>query len=87
MPPTSCATRPTWASTPRLATEAVASGAGREQVVAELEAAAERQITGVPAFVIDDVHLIPGAQDVETMRLMLTRIHAKAQKSPADLRR
>ena len=60
-----------------LAGEAVATGAGREQLVADLEAAAERQITGVPAFVIEDLHLIPGAQDVDTMRTLLTRIHAK----------
>jgi len=60
-----------------LAGEAIATGAGRDRVVADLEAAAERQITGVPAFVIEDAHLIPGAQDVETMRALLTRIHAK----------
>ena len=60
-----------------LAGEAVASGAGRDQVVADLEAAADRQITGVPAFVIEDAHLIPGAQDVDTMRNLLSRIHAK----------
>lgn len=60
-----------------LAGEAVATGAGRDAVVADLEAAAERQITGVPAFVIEDAHLIPGAQDVDTLRNLLTRIHAK----------
>jgi predicted DsbA family dithiol-disulfide isomerase len=60
-----------------LAGEAVAAGAGREQVEDDLRAAAERQITGVPAFVIDDAHLIPGAQDIDTLRTLLTRIHAK----------
>ncbi len=60
-----------------LAGEAVATGAGRDAVVADLEAAAERDITGVPAFVIEDAHLIPGAQDVDTLRNLLTRIHAK----------
>ena len=60
-----------------LAGEAIATGAGRDAVVADLEAAADRQITGVPAFVIEDAHLIPGAQDVDTMRNLLSRIHAK----------
>ena len=61
-----------------LAGEAVATGAGRDAVVRDLEAAAERQITGVPAFVLDDRALIPGAQDVETLRAMITRIRDKA---------
>ncbi|MGK2928724.1 MAG: DsbA family oxidoreductase [Acidimicrobiales bacterium] len=60
-----------------LAGEAVATGAGREGVVADLEAAADRQITGVPAFVIEDKHLIPGAQDVHTLRTMITRLREK----------
>lgn len=60
-----------------LAGEAVATGAGDDQVAADVVAAAERDITGVPAFVIDDAHLIPGAQDVETLRNLLTRIHAR----------
>ena len=61
-----------------LAAEAVATGAGRDAVVRDLEAAAERQITGVPAFVLDDRAIIPGAQDVDTLRAMITRIRAKA---------
>lgn len=58
-----------------LAGEAVATGAGREAVVRDLEAAADKDITGVPAFVIEDAALIPGAQDVETMQQILTRMH------------
>ena len=60
-----------------LAAEAVASNAGRAQVAADLDAAAERQITAVPTFVIEDRAVIPGAQDIETMRLMITRIRDK----------
>lgn len=60
-----------------LAGEAVASGAGREGVARDLEAAADRQITGVPAFVIEDKHLIPGAQDVHTLQTMITRLREK----------
>lgn len=62
---------------PELAAEAIASDAGREQVADDLRAAADRQITAVPTFVIEDRAVIPGAQDVETMRLMLTRVRDK----------
>lgn len=55
------------------AREALAGGFGREEVAADLEAAAERSVTGVPAFVIQDAFLIPGAQDVETMANLLGR--------------
>jgi len=64
-----------------LAGEAVATAAGSDQVTVDLREAAERQVTGVPAFVIDDRHLIPGAQDVDTMRTLLARIHEKARAS------
>lgn len=60
-----------------LAEEAIASRAGREQVAADLEAAADRQITAVPTFVIADRAVIPGAQDIETMQLMLARVRDK----------
>ncbi|HEX4902333.1 MAG TPA: DsbA family oxidoreductase [Acidimicrobiales bacterium] len=62
-----------------LAGEAVATAAGSDPVTLDLREAAERDVTGVPAFVIDDRHLIPGAQDVETMRTLLARIHERAQ--------
>ena len=67
-----------------LAGEAVATGAGRDAVARDLAAAAERQLTGVPAFVLDDRALIPGAQDVETMRAMITRVRAKGMARGAD---
>jgi predicted DsbA family dithiol-disulfide isomerase len=57
--------------------EAVATGAGRDQLAADLEEAAERQVTGVPAFLVAGAHLIPGAQDVETMRAVLSRAHER----------
>jgi len=62
---------------PELAGEAIATGTGRDRVADDLEAAADRGITGVPAFVIEDAHLIPGAQDVDTMRSILTRAHER----------
>jgi predicted DsbA family dithiol-disulfide isomerase len=64
-----------------LAGDAVATGAGQEAVATDLEGAADRQITGVPAFVVEDSFLIPGAQDVETIRNLLTRMHAKRAAS------
>ena len=64
-----------------LAGEAVATGAGRDAVEADLAAAREHEITGVPAFVVEDSFLIPGAQDVETIRTLLTRMHAKRAAS------
>ena len=67
-----------------LAGEAVATGAGRDAVARDLAAAAERQLTGVPAFVLDDRALIPGAQDVETMRAMITRVLEKRIAREAD---
>ena len=40
--------------------------------------AAELDVLGVPAFVIAPGFAIPGAQEVETFRLMLTRAHGRA---------
>jgi predicted DsbA family dithiol-disulfide isomerase len=50
-------------------------GSGRYQVEVrdDLDAATERQLTGVPAFVVADRLLIPGAQEVDTFRQLLTR--------------
>ena len=59
------------------AAEAVANGSGRETVARDLEEAAERQITGVPAFLVAGRALIPGAQDTETMRAIITRVRDK----------
>ncbi len=64
-----------------LAGEAVATNAGRDAVVRDLEAAADKDITGVPAFVIEDAALIPGAQDVETIQQILTRMHDRLAAS------
>ncbi len=49
------------------------SGAYQVEVRDDLVGATERQLTGVPAFVIDDRLLIPGAQEVDTFRQVLTR--------------
>ncbi|MCO8129030.1 DsbA family oxidoreductase [Acidimicrobiia bacterium EGI L10123] len=64
-----------------LAGEAVATGTGRDAVASDLEGAADRQITGVPAFVIEDSFMIPGAQDVDTIRNLLTRMHERRAAS------
>lgn len=48
-------------------------GAYQVEVRDDLVGAVERQLTGVPAFVIDDRLLIPGAQEVETFRQVIAR--------------
>ncbi len=64
-----------------LAGEAIATGTGRDAVASDLEGAVDRQITGVPAFVIEDSFMIPGAQDVDTIRNLLTRMHERQAAS------
>jgi len=46
---------------------------GVAEVLADIEAAQMRDITGVPAFVIDDRFLIPGAQEVDVFEQLLMR--------------
>ena len=50
---------------------------GTLEVVADLRGAIDREITGVPAFVIDDAFLVPGAQDPETFVNVIERILAR----------
>ena len=45
--------------------------------VADLEGALDREITGVPAFVIEDRLLIPGAQEPDTFVNVLERARAR----------
>jgi predicted DsbA family dithiol-disulfide isomerase len=49
------------------------SDSGVAEVAADIEAAQMRDITGVPAFVLDDRFLIPGAQEVDVFEQLLTR--------------
>lgn len=51
--------------------------AGLEEVRADFAAAAERDITAVPSFVINDQFLIPGAQDPEVFVNVIERILQK----------
>lgn len=55
------------------AAEVLASGAFAGEVQADLDAARDRDIHGVPNFVIEDRLSIPGAQEVETMVMLLER--------------
>jgi predicted DsbA family dithiol-disulfide isomerase len=50
------------------------SGGGITEFAADLQAAAERDITAVPSFVIDDRFLIPGAQDISVFVNVLERV-------------
>jgi predicted DsbA family dithiol-disulfide isomerase len=58
---------------PGVAADVLATGAHADDVAEDLAAAREREITGVPAFVIEDRLLIPGAQEVDTMVSVLQR--------------
>lgn len=51
----------------------LSGGAYQVEVRDDLVAAVERQLTGVPAFVIADRLLIPGAQETETFRQIIER--------------
>lgn len=58
--------------------EVLASGAYAEEVRADEAAAAERDIYGVPTFVVDGGVAIPGAQEVDTFVSLLTRIRERS---------
>jgi predicted DsbA family dithiol-disulfide isomerase len=62
------------AGVPEDLTEQVLDGTvGSAEVRADEAAARERDVTGVPYFLIDDAWPIPGAQDLETLGIVLRR--------------
>ena len=67
------------------ADEVLAAGRYADEVAADLEAAADRELTGVPAFVVEDRLLIPGAQEVETFERLLTRARERLVPVAAPL--
>jgi predicted DsbA family dithiol-disulfide isomerase len=67
---------------PEVADEVVRSDAYRDEVAADLQGAYERQFTGVPAFVVEDRLLIPGAQEVDTFVTVLERARERFGPSP-----
>jgi predicted DsbA family dithiol-disulfide isomerase len=52
----------------------IEQGHGLEEVRADFEGAALRDITAVPTYVINDQFMIPGAQDVELFERILTKM-------------
>ena len=62
-----------------LVSEVVAVPDASDAVLADFEEARNRDVTGVPAFVVNDTLLIPGAQDVDTIQNLLTRIYEKSK--------
>jgi predicted DsbA family dithiol-disulfide isomerase len=54
--------------------EFLASDRGMDELTAQLNAAAELGITGVPAYVIDGQWSIPGAQDTEVFVQILRKL-------------
>lgn len=47
---------------------------GTEEVLDEIQSAANHDITAVPSFVINDQFLIPGSQDPSTFEILIERI-------------
>lgn len=62
-----------------LAAEVLAGEAYAADVATDLAEAAELDIHAVPTMVVDGGVAIPGAQDVATMRQILTRLHARSR--------
>jgi predicted DsbA family dithiol-disulfide isomerase len=56
-----------------LAADALASDAGADRVQSDLHAAAELGVSAVPTFVVDGAWAIPGAQEIVTMKALLSR--------------
>lgn len=52
----------------------LADGGGLDAVAADMQAAADREITAVPSYVIDDKFLIPGAQDASLFEQVLGKM-------------
>lgn len=61
------------------AAEVLAGTAYAEQLAEDLVQAQERELTGVPAFLIEEQVLIPGAQDVETFVNVLQRTRQRLE--------
>lgn len=60
------------------ASEVLAGDAYADEVASDIAAARERDVTGVPAFVIDDQFVIPGAQDIDTFVNLLGKVRDRA---------
>lgn len=59
------------------ASEALASGAFADAVRSDMAAALDAGITGVPAVAYNGAVVIPGAQDADTLEIVLRRLLAK----------
>lgn len=68
---------------PDEAASVLASDLHADEVATEVAEARDRLITGVPAFVVEDRLLIPGAQEVETFVSILTRAAERFAPEPA----
>ena len=63
---------------PEAAASVLDSDGHADAVASDIDGARERGITGVPAFVVNDQALIPGAQDVDTFVTALTRLRERS---------
>jgi predicted DsbA family dithiol-disulfide isomerase len=50
------------------------NGGGLAEVQEDIQGAIDREVTGVPAFFIDDKYFIPGAQETDVFVKVLERI-------------
>jgi predicted DsbA family dithiol-disulfide isomerase len=50
------------------------NGGGLAEVQGDIQGAVDREVTGVPAFFIDDKYFIPGAQETDVFVKVLERI-------------
>jgi predicted DsbA family dithiol-disulfide isomerase len=53
----------------------LATGAFADEVRADLAEAVENDVLGVPTFLLAPNFAIPGAQEIQTFKMMLTRVH------------
>lgn len=64
-----------------VAGEVLASTSQLDVIQADQEEAVELGITGVPAFVIDDQWVIPGAQEADDMVRLLSRVRGSSESA------
>jgi predicted DsbA family dithiol-disulfide isomerase len=67
---------------PTVVATRVAAGEGAEMLDAARAVAAEHDVTGTPAWWVDDRLLIPGVQDRDTVERWISRLSASRNRSP-----
>lgn len=68
----------------KLVADLLASDADKDAIRKEDEMAREMGVTGVPAFILDQKFMIPGAQDPEQMTRIIKKMYDKKQAAAAE---